>query len=127
MCKVEEETDYLFDFNKIQSLTASKSFGGMYNGAINGSWFNDLYSWGNAMYPDERMKAENEEDWKRNTSHIESEGFSKSRPINVIYYEWLDRYLASNSGGSHHAALVVYQSIRDKIKYEREANLKSIS
>lgn len=127
VCKVEEETDYLFDFNKIQSLTASKSFGGMYNGAINGSWFNDLYSWGNAMYPDERMKAENEEDWKRNTSHIESEGFSKSRPINVIYYEWLDRYLASNSGGSHHAALVVYQSIRDKIKYEREVNLKKVS
>jgi hypothetical protein len=127
VCSVEEQTDYLFDFNKIQSLTASKSFGGMHDGAINGSWFNDLYSWGKAMYPDERMKAENEDDWKRNVSHIEFEGFRKCRPINVIYYEWLDRYLASNTGGSHHAALVVYQSIRDKIEYKREVKLERVS
>lgn len=28
---------------------------------------------------------------------------------------------ASNSGGSHHAAMVVYQSVRDKLEYKREA------
>ena len=35
-----------FDFNKIQSLTASKSFGCGWNKVINGSWFKNLYSWG---------------------------------------------------------------------------------
>lgn len=33
-----------FDFNKIQSLTASKSFGCGWNKVINGSWFKNLYS-----------------------------------------------------------------------------------
>ncbi|EMH2397398.1 hypothetical protein AB9W60_003378 [Proteus mirabilis] len=127
LCRIEKTIDYFFDFNKIQSLTASKSFGGIPDGAINGSWFYDLYSWGRAMYPDERMKAENEDDWKRNIAHIESEGFRKCRPINVIYYEWLNRFVAPNTGGSHHAALVVYQSIRDKIKYTRETILEKVS
>lgn len=33
-----------FDFNKLQSLTASKSFGCGWNKVINGSWFKNLYS-----------------------------------------------------------------------------------
>jgi len=126
VCDAEEIIDYAFDFNQIQSLTDSYSFRGKHNGAVDGSWFNDLYSWGKAIYPDERMKAENEDDWKRNIAHIESEGFKKNSPINVIYYEWLNRYLVPNSGGSHHAALVVYQSIRDKIEYKREVILKRV-
>lgn len=40
-----------FDFNKIQSLTASKSFGCGWNKVINGSWFKNLYSWGEGCIP----------------------------------------------------------------------------
>ncbi|ECW2964645.1 hypothetical protein F3X75_22425 [Salmonella enterica subsp. enterica] len=116
-----------FDFNKIQSLTASKSFGCGWNKIINGSWFENLHSWGEGMYPAENMKAENMTDWKENIWHIEHEGFSPRYPINVTYYSWLDRYVASNSGGSHHAALVVYQSVRDKLEYKREALIEKLS
>ncbi|MCV5490998.1 hypothetical protein OFM83_27475, partial [Escherichia coli] len=48
-------------------------------------------------------------------------------PINVKYYSWFDRYVASNSGGSHHAAMVVYQSVRDGLEYKREAVIKQLS
>ncbi|MBW5840002.1 DUF6685 family protein [Yersinia enterocolitica] len=116
-----------FDFNKIQSLTNSGSFGqGMYK-EINGSWFKDLYSWGKGMYPTKNLKAENISDWKNNIWHIEHEGFNPRDPINVTYYSWLDRYAASNSGGSHHAAMVVYQSVRDKLEYKREAVIEQLS
>ncbi|HCQ3051767.1 TPA: hypothetical protein OHP98_005053, partial [Escherichia coli] len=63
-----------FDFNKIQSLTDSKSFGCGWSKVINGSWFKDLYSWGEGMYPAENLKAENILDWKDNIWHIEHEG-----------------------------------------------------
>ncbi|MFO7218318.1 DUF6685 family protein [Citrobacter amalonaticus] len=116
-----------FDFNKIQSLTDSKSFGCGWNKVINGSWFKDLYSWGEGMYPAENLKAENISDWKDNIWHIEHEGFPPRNPINVKYYSWLDRYVASNSGGSHHAAMVVYQSVRDKLEYKREAVIEQLS
>ncbi|MBG2982858.1 hypothetical protein I4599_16310, partial [Proteus mirabilis] len=33
LCRIEKTIDYFFDFNKIQSLTASKSFGGIPDGA----------------------------------------------------------------------------------------------
>ncbi|EGS4262596.1 hypothetical protein P0664_004775 [Salmonella enterica] len=112
-----------FDFSKIQSLTSSKSFGGEYNGCIDGTWFPDLFSWGRGMYPAENLKAQTEDDWMNNIKHIEFEGFRRTSPIRITYYEWLDRYLASNCGGSHHAAMVVYQSIRDKFKYFREADI----
>ncbi|MDC9615795.1 hypothetical protein PSI19_18345 [Xenorhabdus khoisanae] len=125
--KIDQSLITDFDFNKIQSLSASKSFGGMQEGHINGSWFDDLYHWGKGMYPDDNLKAEKIEDWNRNISHIEREGFPKYKPIDVIYYAWLDRYLAPNSGGSHHAAMVVYQSIKDKLEYKREVNLEHIS
>ncbi|EJE2134712.1 hypothetical protein M4U16_004912 [Salmonella enterica] len=116
-----------FDFNKIQSLTASKSFGCGWNKIINGSWFENLYSWGEGMYPAQNMKAENISDWEDNIWHIEHEGFNPRDPINVTYYSWLDRYVASNSGGSHHAAMVVYQSVRDKLEYKREAVIEQLS
>lgn len=116
-----------FDFNKIQSLTDSKSFGCGWSKVINGSWFKDLYSWGEGMYPAENLKAENILDWKDNIWHIEHEGFPPRPPINVKYYSWFDRYVASNSGGSHHAAMVVYQSVRDGLEYKREAVIKQLS
>lgn len=52
---------------------------------------------------------------------------SPTPPINVKYYSWFDRYVASNSGGSHHAAMVVYQSVRDGLEYKREAVIKQLS
>ena len=116
-----------FDFNKIQSLTASKSFGCGWNKVINGSWFKNLYSWGEGMYPAKNLKAENISDWEDNIWHIEHEGFPPRPPINVKYYSWFDRYVASNSGGSHHAAMVVYQSVRDKLEYKREAVIEQLS
>ncbi|MBF1812763.1 hypothetical protein ISW54_20965 [Escherichia coli] len=116
-----------FDFNKIQSLTASKSFGCGWNKVINGSWFKNLYSWGEGMYPAKNLKAENISDWEDNIWHIEHEGFNPRAPINVKYYSWLDRYVALNSGGSHHAAMVVYQSVRDKLEYKREAVIEQLS
>ncbi|MIR25449.1 hypothetical protein DAK94_24315 [Salmonella enterica subsp. enterica] len=116
-----------FDFNKIQSLTDSKSFGCGWSKVINGSWFKDLYSWGEGMYPAENLKAENISDWEDNIWHIEHEGFKPRDPINVKYYSWIDRYVALNSGGSHHAAMVVYQSVRDKLEYKREAVIEQLS
>lgn len=116
-----------FDFNKIQSLTASKSFGCGWNKVINGSWFKNLYSWGEGMYPAKNLKAENISDWENNIWHIEHEGFNPRDPINVKYYSWLDRYVALNSGGSHHAAMVVYQSVRDKLEYKREVVIEQLS
>lgn len=82
-----------FDFNKIQSLTDSKSFGCGWIKVINGSWFKDLYSWGEGMYPAENLKAENISDWEDNIWHIEHEGFKPRDPINVKYYSWIDRYV----------------------------------
>ncbi|EPZ2570083.1 DUF6685 family protein [Salmonella enterica subsp. enterica serovar Kiambu] len=116
-----------FDFNKIQSLTASKSFGCGWNKVINGSWFKDLYSWGEGMYPAENLKAENTSDWEDNIWHIEHEGFNPRDSINVTHYSWFDRYVASNSGGSHHAAMVVYQSVRDGLEYKREVVIEQLS
>lgn len=116
-----------FDFNKIQSLTDSESFGCGWSKVINGSWFENLYSWGEGMYPAKNLKAEDISDWKDNVWHIEHEGFSLRAPINVTYYSWLDRYVASNSGGSHHAAIVVYQSVRDGLEYKREAVIEQLS
>lgn len=125
--KKEEIHDPAFDFNKIQSLTASKSFGCSWTKTVNGSWFKDLYSWGQSMYPAENLKAEDLSDWEDNKYHIENEGFSPKSPISVTYYSWLNRYVASNTGGSHHAAMVVYQSVRDKLPYKREALIEKIS
>ncbi|MFV4746381.1 DUF6685 family protein [Citrobacter portucalensis] len=116
-----------FDFKKIQSLTASKSFGAGWYKVINGSWFKDVYSWGRGMYPANNLKAEDMSDWHDNLWHIEHEGFYPRDPINIKYYSWLDRYLASNSGGSHHAAMVVYQSIRDNLEYKREAVIEKLA
>ncbi|MCX2011520.1 hypothetical protein JDV71_21295 [Escherichia coli] len=116
-----------FDFNKIQSLTDSKSFGCGWSKVINGSWFKDLYSWGEGMYPAKNLKAESISDWEDNIWHIEHEGFNSRDPINVKYYSWLDRYVALNSGGSHHAAMVVYQSVRDRLEYKREAVIEQLS
>jgi hypothetical protein len=116
-----------FDFNKIQSLTASKSFGSGWHKVINGSWFKDIYSWGRGMYPANNLKAEDMSDWHDNVWHIEHEGFYPRDPINITYYSWLDRYVASNSGGSHHAAMVVYQSVRDSLEYKREAVIELLA
>lgn len=116
-----------FDFNKIQTLTASKSFGSGWHKVVNGSWFKDVYSWGRGMYPANNLRAEDISDWNKNVWHIEHEGFYTRDPINITYYSWLGRYVASNGGGSHHAAMVVYQSIRDGLEYKREAIIEQLS
>lgn len=122
----EKSIDYVFDFNQIQSLTSSKSFVESFE-RKKSSHHTDLYTWGKSMYPSDNMKAITWDDWLKNINHIENEGFSPTEAIRVNYYEWLDRYLGLNNGGSHHAALVVYQSIRDNFKYTREVELKKIS
>lgn len=122
----EESIDYVFDFNQIQSLTASKSFVESFE-KKKSSHHTDLYTWGKSMYPSDNMKAITKDDWLKNIKHIENEGFNPARPIRVNYYEWLDRYLGINEGGSHHAALIVYQSIRDGFEYTREVKLRKLS
>ena len=116
-----------FDFRKIDSLTASKGFGIGYNPHINGSWFRDLSAWGKGMFPGKNLPSESLNDWEANVRHIEKEGFSPNRPINVLYYEWYNRYVVSNTGGSHHAAKVIFQARRDNITYNREAVVEHLS
>ncbi|MFV2379394.1 hypothetical protein ACNIU6_26800, partial [Escherichia coli] len=60
---------------------------------INGSCFKDLYSWGEVMYPDENLKAENILYWKDNIWHIEHEGVPPRPPINVKNYYLFFRYV----------------------------------
>jgi hypothetical protein len=122
----EVELDKRFDFKLIDSLTASKSFGEGWHPHINGSWFKNIGEWGEGMYPDTSFGALDDDDWERNIYHIEHEGFHKNSVINVSYYEWLGRYVASQSGGSHHAALVVYQMKKDGRNYIREANVEKV-
>lgn len=123
---LNESIELGFNFSSIQSLTASKSFGAGIDPCINGSWFKDLYAWGRGMYPGKNLQSENNTDWLRNIRHIEHEGFHHGSRFTVLYYTWIDRYVASNSGGSHHAAKVVFQSIRDGIPYFRDINLIKI-
>ncbi|MBE8614523.1 hypothetical protein CYG68_19385 [Morganella morganii] len=78
------------------------------------------------MYPEKNLKAENTEGWKRNISHIEGEGFFRESPIRLTYYKFFNRYVASNSGGSHHAAMVVYQSLHYNLEYKREGKIDAI-
>ncbi|WP_052205943.1 DUF6685 family protein [Pantoea rodasii] len=117
----------IFDFMKIESLTASKGFGCGFVPRINGSWFRNLSEWGGGMYPGDNLRSSTMQDWQENIWHIEHEGFSRSRPINVTYYGWYRRYIGSNTGGSHHAAKVAYQGIRDKLTYKREAVIQYLS
>lgn len=116
-----------FDFTKIESLTASKGFGKGYSPQINGSWYRDLSSWGRGMYPGNNLRSETLQDWERNVRHIEGEGFRMDDPINVMYYEWYDRYVVSNTGGSHHAEKVIYQALRDNLVYKRYAVVEHLS
>jgi hypothetical protein len=83
---IEKEEIKDFNFNEIQSLTNSKSFGaGLYK-TINGSWFKDLHSWGKGMYSAKNMKAEDDSDWQDNIWHIEHEGFPPRDPLHILYY-----------------------------------------
>ncbi|EMX1737755.1 hypothetical protein AAGK18_004645 [Salmonella enterica] len=127
LIKSEVEHRHDFDFSKIQSLEDSKSFECLPAKSKNSSCYRDLYLWGKEMRHTEKLKAEDESDWEKNIQHIEKEGFLRNRPIEITYYTWLDRYFVSNSGGSHHAALVVWQSVRDKLEYKREANITKLS
>ncbi|MBJ0209958.1 hypothetical protein JFK57_22565 [Escherichia coli] len=127
LIKIEVEHIHNFDFSKLQSLENSKSFEHLPAKSKNPSCYRDLYSWGKGMRHTEKLRAEDESDWKKNIQHIEEEGFRRNRPIEITYYTWLDRYFVSNNGGSHHAALVVWQSVRDKLEYKREANITKLS
>ncbi|GAB7218116.1 DUF6685 family protein [Dickeya oryzae] len=127
MVITNEIRDPDFDFKKIESLTASKGFGEGFIPHINGSWFNNIHDWGKGMYPGENLRSETLQDWNNNVRHIESEGFTRNWPIRVTYYGWYKRYVASNSGGSHHAAKVVYQGCRDNLTYNRESVVEYLS
>ncbi|SFF38414.1 hypothetical protein SAMN03159428_04940 [Kosakonia radicincitans] len=116
-----------FDFGKIESLTSSKSFGSHFNPRINGSWFRNLEAWGKGMYPGDNLRSDTPEDWEDNVWHIEKEGFSRRSPVRVAHYGWYDRFVASNSGGSHHAAKVIWQGRRDNIPYLREVLIENLS
>lgn len=116
-----------FDFRKIDSLTASKGFGKGYNPYINGSWFSNLSAWGRGMFPGKNLRSETLQDWKENVRHIEREGFRPDASLNVLYYEWYKRYVVSNTGGSHHAAKVIYQAQRDNLVYNRHAVVEYLS
>lgn len=123
----EKVLDPEFDFGRIESLTASKSFGSHFYPRINGSWFRNLEAWGKGMYPGANLPDATQEDWENNVWHIEKEGFSRCSPVRVTYYGWYDRYVASNAGGSHHAAKVIWQCHRDKIPYRREVEIEKLS
>ncbi|WP_210452575.1 DUF6685 family protein [Pantoea ananatis] len=116
-----------FDFRKIDSLTSGTSFGKDYNPHVNGSWYRNLSAWGRGMYPGKNLRSETLQDWEENIRHIEGEGFRLDRPVNVMYYEWYDRHVVSNEGGSHHAAKVIYQALRDDLIYNREAVVEHLS
>jgi hypothetical protein len=115
-----------FDFTKIQSLTASDSFGKDHNPHINGSWFRNLADWGRGMYTGDNLRSKTMEDWESNVRHIEG-ALNGGAPLRVLYYEWYDRYVVSNQNGSHHAAKVIYQAIRDNISYNRKAVVEHLS
>ncbi|WP_373964402.1 hypothetical protein [Kosakonia sacchari] len=79
----ETVLDPEFDFARIESLTASKSFGSNFNPRINGSWFRNLEAWGKGMYPGANLPDATKEDWEANVWHIEKEGFSRRYPVRV--------------------------------------------
>lgn len=112
-----------FDFSNISSLTDSKSFGTtLINSRINGSWFSDAASWGKAMYPCDNLSGLDDRDWENNIWYIENcEGFPKSKPISVKYFDWLKRYVGVQSGGSHHTAMVLHQIKNQNRSYNRHA------
>ncbi|STO53406.1 Uncharacterised protein [Escherichia coli] len=64
---IKSEVEHIpnFDFNKLQSLENSKSFEHLPAKSKNPSCYRDLYSWGKEMRHTEKLKAEDESDWKR--------------------------------------------------------------
>ncbi|MDF1128347.1 hypothetical protein P1T57_23140 [Escherichia coli] len=65
LIKIEVEYIPDFDFSKIQSLENSKSFKHLPAKNKNPSCYRDLYSWGKEMRHTEKLKAEDESDWKK--------------------------------------------------------------
>ncbi|MCC3807680.1 hypothetical protein IB292_21915 [Vibrio parahaemolyticus] len=125
------ETVEHFDFGLIDSLCASKSFGRTHWNCINGSWFHSVSAWGAGMYPthdgldidmycNQSLAGLDQSDWVENISHIKREGFRKDGII-VHHYDWLGRYECINSGGSHHAAMLIHQIRTQKLSYTRKA------
>lgn len=127
----DEYTDKTFNFGAIQSMTASKGFGEDLFPRINGSWFSNASMWGQSMYNDSPLSEEipspisgiDEADFKNNIQHIEREGFTKGSPLQIKYYQWFDRYIAVQSGGSHHAAMAIHQINSQGMTYRREARI----
>ncbi len=124
-----------FDFGRIDSLAASKSFARNLNGRqINASWFPNVEAWGRGMYPTHdgldsrpydhlRLAQLTKEDWDNNLAHIHREGFCRHNDIRVSQYLWLDRIECANSGGSHHAAMLIHQMKEQGYQYLRRAEL----
>lgn len=124
------EEDDEFDFGLIDSLAASKSFGRGFTSKINGSWFRNVSDWGAGMYPSHEglgdsnnyLSGLDETDWEENMAHISSEGFNREG-ILVYYYDWLKRYECKNSGGSHHAAMLINQIRTQNFTHTRKAEI----
>ncbi len=127
-----------FDFGRIDSLALSKSFGRNMHNEINGSWFENVSEWARGMYPThegldnkpyghERLACISKKDWDNNLKHIHDEGFHYNRHIRIFQYEWLDRIECANTGGSHHAAMVIHQIREQGYQYYRQAEVTSLS
>ncbi|CAH7369235.1 conserved hypothetical protein [Vibrio crassostreae] len=124
------EEDDEFDFGLIDSLAASKSFGRGFTSQINGSWFRNVSDWGAGMFPSHEgvfdcrsgLSGLDEIDWEENLEHIRREGFNRER-ILVYYYDWLKRYECCNSGGSHHAAMLIHQIKTQNYSHTRKAEV----
>lgn len=131
--KTEVEHVPNFNFGEIDSFSASKSFGRKFFKSINGSWFRSVSEWGEAMYPthgsdeyDRKMAALDISDWEDNIRHIEREGFN-AQALRIHHFNWLKRYECVNTGGSHHAAMLIYQSRSQSRDYYRNATVRKYS
>jgi hypothetical protein len=124
------EQDDEFELAKIDACSASKSFGQDFDPVINGSWFNDMTQWGEGMYPVfsdyKTFGTLTEKDWRRNVTHMESDALKRDRS-NVVHYEWLNRTVLCQSGGSHHTALVMAQNKAQDRDYRFKANVTRYS
>ncbi|MFT5163913.1 MAG: hypothetical protein ACI9FJ_002510, partial [Alteromonadaceae bacterium] len=113
-----------FDFRHIQSIGHSKSFMAT-NKASCASRYHDALHWGRSLYEGDNLKFTTEQDFDDNRDHILSEGTLTGKFIEVQYYDWCNRYNWANTGGSHHAAALLYQIIDQKRHLNCPANITS--
>lgn len=106
---IENTYDEHFDFKKLQSFSASKSFM-TWSERANASKYIDALEWGQNMWEGDNLAFTTDLDFQNNIAHLMGEGIGSSGEINVSIYAWHDeRILWSNSGGSHHGAALIRQ------------------